>query len=227
MASSGMDSKPTAARGWPPPGTTHERQALRLREGGETAAGRHAHGDAAARARLRGAGERLLGLARVAHHDDQRLGAHPLGERVPAHHRRRYAEAGQAGEHEVGADGGAAHSAHGDAARLGRRDGRERPEERAGEPSAGRLVAFSQLPRETGDLGEHAGAVDLRGPRGAEIGRAAPRQPSRMTERTRSRFSSMSACRVGAEVEAQQRLGVGRPHVEVPVGRSPPEMPSR
>ena len=173
-------------------GHEDERQALRLGEGGEAAAGRDADRRAAARARLRCAGERLLGLAGVAHHDHQHLRADPLRQRIPAHHRRGHGQPRETGQDEVGADGRAAHPAQ--------RDARAAPP--AGWPGtcrrtrrrAGRGRSRTPHAAGTGARRPRRTCRRRRSPPPAPVrGRSRPPQPSRITESTRSRFSSMSA----------------------------------
>ena len=113
VASSGIESEPTAARGWPPPGTTTSGRPSRLGERAEAAAGGHAHGRAAAR---RAPAPRTRAPPRSGPSSSTTItsvsGPTHSGRRVAAHHGRRDRQAGQAREDEVGADGRAAHAAH-------------------------------------------------------------------------------------------------------------------
>ncbi len=156
--------------------------------------------------------QRLLGLAGVAHGDDEGRGPHPRGQLVAAHDRRRHVEPAGGRQHELAADRRAAHAADGDA--VGPR--RRRRRGLAAQRPPGRVVAFHELPAEPGDRAGHAGAIELGDPLGTEPGEGVnvereargrrvvsrgdlrPR-PSReslqtpITESTRSRFSSMSS----------------------------------
>ena len=94
-----------------------QRQVVPRGQLGEAPARGHADRPAAARQGARDAGERLFGVARVAHRQDQRALGHPGRQLVAAHDLVGHGQTVETGADDVGADRRAAHAADDDAVR--------------------------------------------------------------------------------------------------------------